>query len=141
MGVTFAISSCKTKGCTDPYAENYNEEAEKDDESCTYLSDRLLGTYNVNQECDYGGESTYTMNVIEGENKGEVILQGLEGEHDIKATISGTNFTFKEDKAGITFVGTGYKVGDNQITINMEVCETFYYPCSDPELCTLTCTK
>ncbi len=29
-------SSCKKKGCTDPTAINYNENAKKDDGSCTY---------------------------------------------------------------------------------------------------------
>jgi hypothetical protein len=32
-----SFSSCKKKGCTDPSATNYNEEAKKDDESCTYV--------------------------------------------------------------------------------------------------------
>ncbi len=34
----FALSmvSCKKKGCTDPTATNYNENAKKDDNSCTY---------------------------------------------------------------------------------------------------------
>ena len=139
--ILISLASCKKKGCTDVYAENYDTEAEKDDESCTYLSDKLLGTYSVSQNCNYGGLTTYSMNVIEGSNKGEVILQGLDDSIDIKATISGTEFTFGEDKAGITYEGTGYMVGSTQITINMEVCETFYYPCSDPESCTLTCTK
>lgn len=31
-----AFTSCKKKGCTDPNANNYSAEAEKDDESCTY---------------------------------------------------------------------------------------------------------
>lgn len=34
LGVGFV--SCKKKGCTDPTANNYNAEAEKNDESCTY---------------------------------------------------------------------------------------------------------
>ncbi len=134
-------ASCKKKGCTDPLAENHDTEAEKDDETCTYLSDKLVGTYSVNQVCYYGGTTTYTMTVIVGSNKGEIILQNLNNEVDVKATISGTNFTFKEDKAGITYEGSGYLVGTTGITINLEICETYYYPCTDPESCTLTCTK
>ena len=32
-----SLNSCKKKGCMDPDATNYNEEAKKDDESCTYV--------------------------------------------------------------------------------------------------------
>ncbi|MEO9531254.1 MAG: hypothetical protein ABJG68_11980 [Crocinitomicaceae bacterium] len=35
-GSMLAFGSCKKKGCTDMNANNYNQEAEKDDESCTY---------------------------------------------------------------------------------------------------------
>ena len=31
-----SLGSCKKKGCMDPLANNYDESAEKDDESCTY---------------------------------------------------------------------------------------------------------
>lgn len=34
--LTIGISSCKKKGCTDSTANNYSEEAKKDDGSCTY---------------------------------------------------------------------------------------------------------
>jgi len=34
--VALTTLACKEEGCTDPYAFNYNSEAEKDDESCTY---------------------------------------------------------------------------------------------------------
>ncbi|MFD1550819.1 hypothetical protein DNU06_05540 [Putridiphycobacter roseus] len=35
-GLTLAFTSCKKEGCTDETAFNYNEEAKKDDQSCTY---------------------------------------------------------------------------------------------------------
>lgn len=34
--LAFGTVSCKKKGCTDPTANNYSEEAKKDDGSCTY---------------------------------------------------------------------------------------------------------
>lgn len=34
--VTSLLSSCKTEGCTDPKANNFSYEAEKDDGSCDY---------------------------------------------------------------------------------------------------------
>jgi len=41
LAITLSIAnvfttSCKKKGCTDPEAMNYSEEAEKDDGSCSY---------------------------------------------------------------------------------------------------------
>lgn len=35
-------AGCKKEGCTDPEANNYNDEAKKDDGSCTYTPDPLL---------------------------------------------------------------------------------------------------
>lgn len=134
-------TSCKKKGCIDPLAENFDTEAQKSDESCTFLSDKLIGVYSVNQDCLYGGATSYSMTVVTGSTKGEIILQNLNNAVDVKAIINGTNFTFSEDKAGITYEGSGYLVGSTGMTINLEICETFYYPCTDPEACTLTCTK
>lgn len=37
--LTMGTVSCKEKGCTDPQALNYNEDAEKEDDSCEYSTD------------------------------------------------------------------------------------------------------
>ncbi|MBI3136270.1 MAG: exo-alpha-sialidase [Bacteroidetes bacterium] len=43
FGITVLVTlSCKKEGCTDSQAENYNQEAKKDDGSCTYTPDPLL---------------------------------------------------------------------------------------------------
>lgn len=42
--LSLSVISCKKKGCTDPSAVNYNSEAEKDDESCTYDTSDPLAT-------------------------------------------------------------------------------------------------
>ncbi|MEJ6637343.1 MAG: DUF4856 domain-containing protein [Crocinitomicaceae bacterium] len=55
--VLVSLASCKKKGCTDPLANNYNTEAEKDDESCIY---DLAPSYSV--------PSTYTFMDADGNN-------------------------------------------------------------------------
>ena len=65
MSVALLINvSCKKKGCTDPMAENYSEEAKKDDETCAYLPTITLnGAATVSTELnevyvDAGADAT-----------------------------------------------------------------------------------
>ena len=47
LSIFLCITSCtKEEGCTDKTATNYNAEAEKDDESCIYYSDLIIGIWN-----------------------------------------------------------------------------------------------
>ena len=59
---SFIFSSCKTKGCTDANANNYNYDANKNDGSCDYggCTDRNALNYNPlaeynNGTCNYLG--------------------------------------------------------------------------------------
>lgn len=39
LGLVMGATSCKKEGCTDPTADNYDDEADDDDNSCTYPVD------------------------------------------------------------------------------------------------------
>ena len=51
IGMTLTLTSCKKEGCTDINANNYDQEADKDDGNCTYpiiniLSNNTSGDFN-----------------------------------------------------------------------------------------------
>eukprot|EP00389_Voromonas_pontica_P001688 GDKH01002527.1.p1 GENE.GDKH01002527.1~~GDKH01002527.1.p1 ORF type:complete len:154 (-),score=2.32 GDKH01002527.1:25-486(-) len=135
------LQSCKKKGCTDNLAENYESKAKKDDGSCTYAATKFFGTYTSTKSCTYEPNSTFTMTISEGPEKNQVLISNF-GDFGLtlRATVNGGNLTFKDNDQDATFEGTGYIVGNN-LTLNFEVCETFYYPCSDPDVCIATGTK
>ncbi len=49
LGLAFSsiLASCKKEGCTDTAATNYNDRAEKDDNSCTYASGEPIPSYTI----------------------------------------------------------------------------------------------
>jgi hypothetical protein len=68
-------------------------------------------------------------------------LNNLFGANEsLRVQVNGTDISFKDEHAGITYEGTGY-LADNTLIVSFTACETFYYPCVEPEECTSTCTK
>ena len=136
-----SLTSCKKEGCTDTVAENFNEDAKTDDGTCSYQHDAFLGNYTVDESCAFEGDRSYVIKVVEGPNKNEIVIENLYNEgQKVKAIIVNKEATFKQDVVGITYEGTAYMIG-NEINVNYEVCETYYYPCSDPESCAIKGTK
>lgn len=146
IGYTFCImlivlASCKKPGCIDSTAENFNEKAKTDDGTCTYQRDAFLGTYVAGDESCDGFTDEYTLSILEGPSTNQVIINNL---YDFGAKIIGTvanhKVTFSEAVEGIHYSGTAFMLG-NEITINFELCETIYYPCSEPEACSFSGIK
>jgi len=50
IALIFTTSSCGNKGCTDPLAANYLEEANKDDGSCEYAPTIMIDSPNSNMK-------------------------------------------------------------------------------------------
>ncbi|MCE3294626.1 MAG: hypothetical protein K0R65_340 [Crocinitomicaceae bacterium] len=139
--LALSFSSCKKEGCIDNLAENFDNDAKDDDGSCTYARTKFMGTYSVTQSCVIGGNDDFAMTVTDGPNKNEVMINNFGGmDINIRAQVSGGNISFKEEQTGVVYEGTGYITG-NTLTINYETCDAFFYPCSDPESCTMTAVK
>ncbi len=133
--------SCKKKGCTDSNATNFVEKAKEDDGSCVFERDQFIGSYNVKESCIYEDDATYKVDILEGPNTNEIVLENLYNEgQKIRAIVANNEATFNEDAVGITYEGTAFMT-NGELNVNYEVCETFYYPCTDPESCTFVGSK
>ena len=161
IATTISLTSCKTDGCTDPTASNYDESADNDDGSCTingctdatatnfnikatnddgtcsFERDALIGSYTVNGTiiCPVSGNGTLS-------NLPLVIAESVSGTNKIvvtfagvtlTCTVSGTTFTvINETIGGFSYTGNGNVVGN---TINLTINE---YDQSIPETCVYT---
>ncbi|MCG8578191.1 MAG: hypothetical protein MI810_25150 [Flavobacteriales bacterium] len=139
--LSISLYGCKKKGCTYELAVNYDENAKKDDGSCVFKSSDFLGTYSVTGQCDFDEEPNYNIEIVAGPTPDQVVINNINNDNvGVLANIENGQLSFSEDKGGLTYEGTGY-IANDVLTLDYDLCETFYYPCSSPVPCGISGPK
>lgn len=74
-----SFSACKKEGCTDSLASNYNDQADRDDQSCTFSSD-ILFWYDASQGAfpvEASDVNFYVDSKLLGTSNGELARYGI----------------------------------------------------------------
>jgi hypothetical protein len=129
------ISSCAKEGCTNPFANNFSSEAEKDNGSCQFDSDAMTGSYSINGtiNCGISGTGSLTdelCNVHNSQTARHKVVLYLPG---VALTITVNGSSLKVDNQtidGYVYQGTGILNG-NDLTLNISA-----YYLSTGESCT-----
>jgi hypothetical protein len=106
IATTISLTSCKTDGCTDPTATNYDENADNDDGSCIIngCTDATATNFNIKATND-DGTCAYTL--IGSYNVSGSIVCGSSGSDPIpqNTSLSITNSSAGTDKIALNFAG------------------------------------
>ncbi len=141
IATTISLTSCKTEGCTDPTATNYDEKADTDDGSCTFERDAFLGTYNNCVDgCVSGSSFNMTISAA-SENTSTISISnfgGFDDAYSIKATVTGSNITLMSGSlgSGIVLLSGSGSINGNILTILYTYEDDF-----GTETCQITATK
>ena len=141
IATTISLTSCKTDGCTDPTATNYDDKADNDDGTCTFERDAFIGTYNNCVDgCEPGASFNMTI-TASSENTATINISNFAGfgsAYSIKATVSGSGLTLMSGS-----LGTGIALLSGSGTMNGNIL-TILYTYEDAfgtETCSITATK
>jgi hypothetical protein len=135
--VSVTYTGCKQEGCTDVDANNYSEDADEDDGTCTYDRDAMIGSYSASGSvaCGVTGTSTTTglpLTVSVSTVSKTKIVVNLDG-IALTATVSGTTFTIDNQ----TVDGFGYS-GNGTISGNVLNVTINEFDSAIPETCVYT---
>lgn len=135
-----AVVGCqKKRGCTDPYADNFDPEAKQDDDTCIHKRLKFIGDYVCNGTMEIGQDTlvpqeqiriNVTDSTAEGQEGLIITIQNFDRtEYPLKATVTGTyDFTIpNQDVTGFYYNGTG-EISGRVFTMNMTRIEEIQLP-------------
>ena len=133
LSLTLTFVSCNKKpGCTDPIAENYDDQAEVDDESCISPRKKYVGQYNSNETCNNTPAQNFYTNISEAnDNLEDILILNMANifNNPVRATISQTTFIIEKqdpDGTGLFITGNG-SIAGNSISIQYSIIGGFPY--------------
>ena len=145
LSLTFTLVSCNKKpGCTDPIAENYNDQAEVDDESCISPRKKYVGLYNSNETCNITPAQNFYTEVREAnDNLTDILIYNLANIFalPVRATVSQSTFVIEKqypDQTGFSVTGNGSIAGN---TISIQYLIDFQGSAQITKSCIVTMNK
>lgn len=102
---TLVFLGCKTQGCTESTAVNFDSSADEEDFSCRYWEDEYEGWYTVTDTSEYpnlldGGliivYRTYQFEIVYNNLHNTVVLKGFDADCDAIASLSATGIHLQQ---------------------------------------------
>lgn len=125
------LSSCNKKpGCTDENAENFDDQAEVDDESCISPRKKYVGQYNSNEQCNTTPAQNFFTDVREAnDNLTDIQIYNMANifSNPVRATISQSTFVIEKqdpDGSGLFVSGNG-SIAGNSISVQYQIIGGF----------------
>ena len=123
LSLSLTFFSCNKKpGCTDPIAENYDDQAEVDDESCVSPRKKYVGFYNSYETCNLTPAQNFNTEVREAnDNLTDILIYNLANIFvlPVRATVNKSTFVIEyqnPDLSGLSVSGNG-SIAGNSISI------------------------
>lgn len=143
LSLTF-ISCNKKPGCTDPIAENYDDQAEVDDASCVSPRKKYVGIYNSYETCNTTPAQNFNTEVREAnDNLTDILIYNLANIFalPVRATVSQSTFIIEKqypDQTGFSVTGNGSIAGN---TISIQYLIDFQGSAQNTKSCIVTMNK